>query len=68
MCRYLSEVAVAVDELLLVAVLQFVVFDVEPQGLHDAGPGLGVHPQQPGQPWVQLVLGGLWGQPGSAMG
>lgn len=65
-CRYLAEVAVAVDELLLVAVLQFVVFDVEPQGLHDAGPGLGVHPQQPGQPWVQLVLGGLWGQRGSA--
>lgn len=66
-CRYLAEVAVAVDELLLMAVLQFVVFDVEPQGLHDAGPGLGVHPQQPGQPWVQLVLGGLWGQPGSAV-
>lgn len=67
MCRYLAEVAVAVDELLLMAVLQFVVFDVEPQGLHDAGPGLGVHPQQPSQPWVQLVLGGLWGQPGSAV-
>lgn len=67
MRRYLAEVAVAVDELLLVAVLQFVVFDVEPQGLHDAGPGLGVHPQQPRQSRVQLVLGGLRGQPGSGM-
>lgn len=54
--RYLSEVAVAVDVLLLMAVLQLVVLDVEPQGLHDAGTGLRVHAQQTGQPWVQLVL------------
>lgn len=53
---YLPEVAVAVDELLLVAVLQLVVLDVEPQGLHDAGACLRVHAQQTGQTWVQLVL------------
>lgn len=57
--RYLPEVTVAVDVLLLVAVLQLVVLDVEPQSLHDASPRLRVHPQQTGQPWVQLVLGWL---------
>lgn len=57
--RYLPEVTVAVDVFLLVAVLQLVVLDVEPQGLHDAGPCLRVHTQQTGQPWVQLVLGWL---------
>lgn len=40
----LAEVAVAVDVLALVAVLQLVVFDVEPQGLHDGSPRLRVHP------------------------
>lgn len=44
-CIYLSEVAVAVDVLLLVTVLQLVVFDVEPKRLHDAGPCLSVHTQ-----------------------
>lgn len=43
----LAEVAVAVDVLALVAILQLVVFDVQPQGLHDGGPRLSVHPQQP---------------------
>lgn len=56
---YLSEVAVAVDVLLLVTVLQLVVLDVEPESLHDAGSCLRVHAQQTGQPWVQLVLRGL---------
>lgn len=56
---YLAEVAVAVDVLALVAVLQLVVFDVEPQGLHDGSPRLRVHPQQPRQAGVQLVLWGL---------
>lgn len=41
------------------AVLQLVVLDVKPQGLHDAGPSLGVHAQQTSQTGVQLVLGGL---------
>lgn len=40
-------------------VLQLVVFDVKPQGLHDGRPGLCVHPQQPRQSGVQLVLGRL---------
>lgn len=56
---HLSEVAVAVDVLLLVAVLQLVVLDVEPKSLHDVGPSLCVHAQQAGQPWVQFVLRGL---------
>lgn len=58
---YLAEVTVAVDVLLLVAVLQLVVLDVEPQGLHDAGTCLRVHAEQTGQPWVQLVLRRLEG-------
>lgn len=55
----LAEVAVAVDVLALVAVLQLIVFDIEPQGLHDGSPRLCVHPQQPRQSGVQLVLGRL---------
>lgn len=43
------------------AVLQLVVLDVEPQGLHDAGTCLRVHAQQTSQPWVQLVLRRLEG-------
>lgn len=43
---YLSEVSVAVNVLFLMAVLQLVVFDVEPQGLHDTGSGLSVDSQQ----------------------
>lgn len=52
----LAEVTVAVDVLALMPVLQLVVFDVKPQGLHDGGPGLCVHSQQPCQSGVQLVL------------
>lgn len=57
----LAEVAVAVDVLLLVTVLQLVVLDVEPERLHDAGTGLGVHPQQASQARVQFVLWWLQG-------
>lgn len=52
----LAEVTVAVDVLALMPVLQLVVFDVKPQGLHDSGPCLCVHSQQPCQSGVQLVL------------
>lgn len=55
----LAEVPVAVDVLALVPVLQLIVFDIKPQGLHDGGPCLCVHPQQPRQSGVQLVLGRL---------
>lgn len=55
----LTEVTVAVDVLALVPVLQLVVFDVEPQGLHDGSPRLCVHSQQPRESGVQLVLGRL---------
>lgn len=57
--HYLSEIAVAVDELLLMTILQLVVLDVQPQGLHDAGSRLCVHTQQTSQPRVQFVLRGL---------
>lgn len=52
----LAEVTVAVDVLALMPVLQLVVFDVKPQGLHDGSPRLCVHSQQPCQSGVQLVL------------
>ena len=52
----LAEVTVAVDVLALVSILQLVVFDVKPQGLHDGGSRLCVHSQQPCQSGVQLVL------------
>ena len=52
----LLEIRVAVDKLLLVRILQLVGLDVLPQGVDDDGPGLGVHPEQLGQPRVQLVL------------
>lgn len=55
-CPNLSEIVIAVDVLLLVAVLQLVVLDVEPKSLHDAGPRLRVHAQQPSQPQIQFVL------------
>lgn len=54
--HYLSEIAVAVDVLLLVTILQLVVLDVEPESLHDAGPCLRVHTQKASEPWVQFVL------------
>lgn len=53
---HLSEVAVAVDVLLLMAVLQLVVLDVKPKSLHDTGSCLRVHTQQASQTWVQFVL------------
>lgn len=37
-------------------VLQLVVFNVEPESLHDAGTRLRVHAQQSGQTGVQFVL------------
>ena len=52
----LLEIRVAVDKLLLVRVLQLVGLDVLPQGVDDDRPGLGVHPEQAGQPRVQLEL------------
>lgn len=52
----LSKVTVAVDVLFLVTVLQLVVFNVEPESLHDAGTRLRVHAQQTGQTGVQFVL------------
>lgn len=55
----LSEIAVAIDVLLLVTVLQLVVLDVEPESLHDAGSCLRVHTQKASQSWVQFVLRGL---------
>lgn len=57
--KYLSEIAVAVDVLLLMAVLQLIVFDIEPESLHDAGTSLCVHSQQSGQTGIQFVLRGL---------
>lgn len=56
---YLSEIAVAVNVLLLMTVLQLVVLDIEPESLHDAGPCLRVHTQKTSQPRVQFVLRGL---------
>lgn len=61
---HLAEVAVAVDVLLLMTVLQLVVLDVKPERLHDAGTGLGVHPQQASQARVQFVLWWLQGHAG----
>lgn len=52
----LSKVTVAVDVLFLVTVLQLIVFNVEPESLHDAGTRLCVHTQQTGQAGVQFVL------------
>lgn len=52
----LSKVTVAVDVLLLVAVLQLVVFNVKPKSLHDTGTCLCVHTQQTGQTGVQFIL------------
>lgn len=52
----LSEIAVAVDVLLLVTILKLVVLDIQPKGLHDAGPCLCVHTQQTSQTWIQFVL------------
>lgn len=52
----LSKVTVAVDVLFLMTVLQLVVFNIEPESLHDTGTCLCVHTQQTGQTGVQFVL------------
>lgn len=52
----LAEVAVAVDVLPLMPILQLVVFDVKPQRLHDGSSRLCVHSQQPRQAGVQFIL------------
>lgn len=57
----LLQVLVAVDELALVRVLQFVGLHVLPQSLDNDGPGLGVDPEHASQPGVQLELRGLDG-------
>lgn len=54
--HYLFEIAIAVDVLFLMTVLQLVVLDVEPKSLHDAGPRLCVHTQQTSQARIQFVL------------
>lgn len=56
---YLLQVLVAVDELALVRVLQFVGLHVLPQSLDDDRPGLGVDPEHASKPGVQLKLRGL---------
>lgn len=58
---HLLQVLVAVDELALVRVLQFVGLHVLPQSLDNDGPGLGVDPEHASQPGVQLELRGLDG-------
>jgi hypothetical protein len=55
----LTEVTVAIDVLALVPILQLVVLDVKPQGLHDGSPCLCVHSQQPCQSGIQFILGRL---------
>lgn len=57
--RYLLEVLVTVDVLLVMGVLQLVGLDVLPEGLDDAGAGLSVNAEQARQARVQLKLGGL---------
>jgi len=59
MVTYLFEVAVTVDELALVWVLQLVCLDVLPESVDDDRPCLSVHAQQARQPRVQLKLGRL---------
>lgn len=56
---HLLQVLVAVDELALVRVLQFVGLHVLPQSLDDDRSGLGVDPEHTSKPGVQLKLRGL---------
>lgn len=56
---HLLQVLVAVDELALVRVLQFVGLHVLPQSLDNDRPGLGVDPEHASKPGVQLKLRGL---------
>lgn len=64
---HLLQVLVAVDELALVRVLQFVGLHILPQSLDNDGPGLGVDPEHASQPGVQLELRGLDGNHGNAL-
>ena len=57
--NYLFEIAVAVDVLFLMTILQLVVLDIQPESLHDASPSLCMHTQETSKSWVQLVLRGL---------
>lgn len=59
---HLLEVLVTVDVLLVMRVLQLVGLHILPEGLDDAGAGLGVNAKQPSQAGVQLKLGRLWRQ------
>lgn len=56
---HLLQVLVAVDELALVGVLQFVGLHVLPQSLDNDRPGLRVDPEHASKPGVQLKLRGL---------
>lgn len=53
---YLLEVLVTVDVLLVMRVLQFVGFDILPEGLNDTGASLCVYAEQTSQTWIQLKL------------
>lgn len=56
---YLLQILVAVDELALMRVLEFVGLHVLPQSLDNDRSGLSVDPQHPSKPGVQLKLRGL---------
>lgn len=56
---YLLQILVAVDELTLVRVLQFVGLHVLPQSLDNDWSGLSVDPEHTSKPGVQLKLRGL---------
>lgn len=53
---YLLEVLVTVDVLLVMRVLQFVGFDILPEGLYDTGASLRVYSQQTSQTRIQFKL------------
>ena len=52
----LAEVTVEADVLMLEPVPQLAICDIKPRGLHDGGPHLCAHSQQPRQSRAQLVL------------
>lgn len=53
---YLLQILVAVDELALMRVLQFVGLHILPQSLDNDRSGLSVDPEHTGKPGVQLKL------------
>lgn len=59
MSANLLQILVAVDELALVRVLQFVGLHILPQSLDNDWPGLSVDPEHTSKPGVQLELRGL---------